>query len=430
MKKFRLPYEVLKAAVPTLPDYPTSTTILHFWTPLDLQAAKEDVAEYPFENALVTYGGRPSDHPVGGTEKIKGGPYRVLIPASLLAKKIGDLRGKKVFAAESLDGHNNSYEIGVFTKAWTEPVGEDENAPGNVVLAARASGLLFRDRHPELTASVIELAKANKLGLSYDIKDVLFRLDEVNGERVLVVVDFAWRGATILKKENAAYELTQLAAHSILEEDKEMDIKELHAALEAALNKYHDDVVKPLVEKVNSLEQSSEEKAKLAAQAVANEVMEKMEAFSASIEEVKAEMKSPVTELPQTESPSDEKDETMKVSDFIAQIGAEFRKAVEPLAEKISKLEGSQTGSSSDTTAAKGIRKSLGASQVALVEKYAQKGQTGELTAESIAATIEMIKQDPNLSKSKKMELVASLSASRRELLRQENLRAAMGVAD
>jgi hypothetical protein len=87
--------------------------ILHFYSAeLEFQASTSR-SKHPFL-ALVTYGGRPSDNFVGGTENIDGGPYKVIIPANVLEAKISGLKGKKVFAAEGLDTHQRSDNVGVF----------------------------------------------------------------------------------------------------------------------------------------------------------------------------------------------------------------------------------------------------------------------------------------------------------------------------
>jgi hypothetical protein len=128
--------------------------------------------QYPFV-ALVTYAGRLSDGMVGGTEAIEGGPYQVKIPASLLRAKAKDLRGKGVFANSDLDSHDNSTQIGEFVDCWVESV---DGEAGDVALALKASGLIYRDRNPDLVDEVITQARSQKLGFSYDLKDVKFSI--------------------------------------------------------------------------------------------------------------------------------------------------------------------------------------------------------------------------------------------------------------
>ena len=235
--------------------------ILHFpGLTLELQARFDSQQEeHPFI-ALVTYGGAPSDEWVGGTEDIEGGPYRVLIPTKLLQARVSGLSGKQVFAADSLSSHNRSTPIGVFTETWVESgTHPKSDLPVSV---ARAAGLFFRSKDPELVDEIVTKARAGQLGFSYDIKDVSFTLEQMAGETVVVVSDFAWRGATVLLRSAAAYQFTQLAAGKLSTlnsqndsptEDIEMDKSELTELLKASLGEFGKEVVDPMKEAVKGL---------------------------------------------------------------------------------------------------------------------------------------------------------------------------------
>ena len=74
----------------------------------------------------------------------------------------------------------------------------------------RAGGFFNLSRHKELVAKVIDRARAGEMGLSYDMKDASVVLDDtiVPGEKIAVLTDFKWRGATALKRDAAAYQWT------------------------------------------------------------------------------------------------------------------------------------------------------------------------------------------------------------------------------
>jgi hypothetical protein len=158
--------------------------------------------------ATVTWGGRPSDFPVGGTEAVEGGPYRVLIPPDLLARKMRELEGLPVLAAEDLVSHRGSKRVGTFVSGWTEPALID----GEPALAGRASGFLDRGRAGELVERIVSEARRGGMGFSYDVRAVGFRPTVVSGETVFELAEFEWRGATVVRRGSAAYGFTQLAA--------------------------------------------------------------------------------------------------------------------------------------------------------------------------------------------------------------------------
>lgn len=220
-------------------------------TDLTLQAAF-DKNNLPFV-AIVTYGGRVSDKFVGGTENIEGGPYKVLIPSNVLEAKIKELAGRKVFSSEGLESHAHSIDVGEFTDAWTEPM--KDPLTGEFVTAAKASGIFNRSKDPELVDKIIALARQGVLGFSYDVKEVRFDLQAVSGgEQVVTVSDFKWRGATVLKKEVAAYQMTQLAAmKKELEEDDSMDEKKLAElvakSVQETMTSFKEDTIQPFEQK-------------------------------------------------------------------------------------------------------------------------------------------------------------------------------------
>jgi hypothetical protein len=178
---------------------------------LELQAASDDATKQPFL-ATVTYAGLASDGPVGGTEVVEGGPYKILIPVALMEKRVEELKGKGVFAAESLDTHSGAERIGTFTNAYLQ------RFIGTEIHAVNGGGFFdMASKNDKLMAKIVERARNGELGFSYDLKDAPGHLDStiIQGETILVLDDFKWRGATILRREAAAYMWTRLAAHRV-----------------------------------------------------------------------------------------------------------------------------------------------------------------------------------------------------------------------
>ncbi len=224
---------------------------------ISLQAATAK-GKFPF-TATVTYGGQASDHFVGGTESVDGGPYRVIIPTELLRRKIADLEGRSVFANDDLRSHNGEV-VGEFVSAWVETT----EVGGKLVVAAKASGILDREKNPELVDKILAEAREGKLGFSYDLKEVKYEItgaDEEHPEPHLRLTGFKWRGATILRREAAAYEETLLAANKTQNRGTaQMDEKQTLDAIAKALAPVTDglgklaETVKGITEKQTAME--------------------------------------------------------------------------------------------------------------------------------------------------------------------------------
>lgn len=179
----------------------------------DVKGGAADLKKQPFL-ATITWAGCVSDGCVGGTESITDengnviGPLRIFIPSALMETKVTELIGKSVFAAESLDTHENSVDVGQFLDAYTQRM------RGSEVYCVQGSGFFDKTKNETLVARIIERARSGELGFSYDLKDTPGYIDaEMNpGENIFVLTDFKWRGATVLYRNTAAYYFTTLAA--------------------------------------------------------------------------------------------------------------------------------------------------------------------------------------------------------------------------
>lgn len=359
---------------------------------IELQAATE-TNKFPFV-ATVTYGGKLSEHFVGGTENVSGGPYQVLIPADLLREKISELEGKNVYATDDLNSHQNGQRIGEFISAWVEPV---DDGKGGMVLAAKASGLLYRNaENKELVDKVIALAREGKLGFSYDLKAVSFELksSSVTGtDQHIELTDFQWRGATVLLREAAAYQYTQLAANKIeRKESDNMDEKAIQRAIQDALTPFMSEVR-------TSTDQNKRDYTELK-----GELATLKTTLAASKEEKKPE-------------PQNGK---FSVEDLVKGIGDSFKEAIKPLVELSAKKE---EGSGHRQSISGPEQEFLDQKQELFARKFGKYGslkEGDEITAGTFQGMIDNITSDDGLSKDAKCRLIDDLSHRKRDLLKQQ----------
>ena len=343
--------------------------------------------QYPFV-ATITYAGKLSDGFVGGTEHIEGGPYRVLISAELLRKKIKSLAGKSVFVSD-LESHVRNYKIGNFLQAWVEAM---DLPDGTTALAAKASGLLVEtEDNKDAIEQIIDEARAEKLGFSYDIKNVKFDLKastDSSNDQFVEVTDFEWRGATILRRDAAAYEETRLAAsktHLNRKDKDDMTPEQIR------------DVLAPLVSPLQT----------------------SLDSLKTDYASLKAEMQTLKGTASGTPTKTDKKDDTgISMKDFAAGMAAAVAEALKPVIESQSKvIEAVSKKANEEHT---GIRRTMAFTG----SEFKTRWQFGSAdlnldTAEGCRKLIDEIHAS-NLPRAKKERMVSELGTQRRELARQE----------
>lgn len=379
--------------------------------------------QFPFI-AIVTFGGRPSDGLVGGTDQIPGGPYRVDIPTAVLQEKIGDLVGKPVFASESLASHEHSVEIGEFMQAWVEPFPDPET--GEFVSVAKASGMLFRDRNPELVDRVISGARNGIMGFSWDIGAVKFNLEELaGGEKIVKVSDLQWHGATVLKKETAAYQFTQLAASKISEQKEydNMNEKEIVAAIKGTIG-----------EEFQKYEASSVTKDDL------TEITESIEGLKGEFGDLKAkheEIAKGITKQEPKGDPKPKEDppegELVTMKDFMGGIAKALTDALKPMQETLGELKTAMAGKEPEgDPTSNGRRSHRGGEIEKIFAKYVDDDEVeegGERTVEGLKIAISAVK-DKVKNRRQRDEMLATLGAERRTLIKQKFQREQLGIVD
>ena len=350
---------------------------------IELQAS-QIANQYPFV-ATITYAGKLSDGFVGGTEKIEGGPYRVLIAADLLRRKIKSLAGKSVLVSD-LQSHDRNYKVGTFLQAWVE---QATMAGGTTTLAAKASGLLIEtEENKEIIEQIIDEARAEKLGFSYDIKDVRFDLKastDSSPEQFVDVTDFEWRGATILRRDAAAYEETKLAASKTPQRKDEDDMtpEQLRDAIAP--------LISPLQTSIDSL------KTELAGQ-------------KAELQQLKAAGNPKPTEKNEPTS--------MTAKDFTEGLAAAITEANKPVIDGQTKILEALTKKEEQKPT--GLRRSAAFTGSDFRSKYSYGDDKLKLeTSDDVRQVIDSIHAS-NVPQSKKERMIAELGTLRRELARQE----------
>lgn len=131
----------------------------------------------------------PSDKPPHGSEG-----HRIFVSKKAALAALSGLVGQAInYQPEGLNAHASRHKVGVITKAWME---------GNKV---KVAGQIWIHDFPE--ARVLKGRK--DLGMSMELSSVYVDDDEAD---VWVLDKFDFTGATILKKNAAAYTKTDLAA--------------------------------------------------------------------------------------------------------------------------------------------------------------------------------------------------------------------------
>lgn len=385
------------------------TKMLLVGSQLKIKAEPGKSGKRPFV-ATVTYAGKPSDHPVGGTEEIEGGPYKVMIPQVLLEAKIGELVGKAVFASEDLAGHAHSVKVGQFTDAWTEA----RVLPGSkeTVTAARASGFLDDRRYKQLVDRIVAEARNDQMGFSYDLKDVKFEVAVVDGEPVLELTDFVWRGATALRREAAAYELTQLAAQLVSKKKEEeldtMDENELKSLLAEFQTDLAEKVIKPFTEELTAqIEKVSSR-------------LHELEARIEKLGESHDECPPPRAEA----STATEGTEVIPLETFAASIGQKLQEANQPLLEAMRKVSEKLDQMSQERH---GERKTTSGMQLDFIsQKYPELLEKSglkcadDLTSTHLHELQKIVAASDNMTRDEQVRLLSVIGAMRRQLARDE----------
>ena len=128
--------------------------------------------------------------------------HRIYVSKKAAMNNLGDMVGMAInYQPGGLDAHATRHKVGVVTRAWIE---------GNQV---KVSGIIWDRDFPEADK---ELKGRKDLGMSMELADVY--VDDENAS-VWNLTKFRFTGATILKKDAAAYTKTSLAAKAATREE-------------------------------------------------------------------------------------------------------------------------------------------------------------------------------------------------------------------
>lgn len=147
--------------------------------------------------------------------------HRVVIPRSVAEEALPTLLLMGVNVSMDGKGHDKRKKIGVITEAWIE---------GNDV---KVEGYLYARDFPTEVTALRAASKDGKLGMSYEIAEVLVADTD---QPVWEVQHLVFTGAAILERHSAAYKSTRLiAASEELIEEEQMNAAQLaEAAAKAA----------------------------------------------------------------------------------------------------------------------------------------------------------------------------------------------------
>ena len=184
--------------------------------------------KHPF-SGIVTRIGLPSDKPPGGSMG-----KRVILTPEAVEAAIPSLLGMGVDYTRDFDGHDPQAKIGIITEAKSK---------GD---ALHIKGFFYAADFPHIVQEIV--ANRRALGWSYEL------IVKAGGSQVagdfLVVSDFDFTGAAVLRKDAAAYSTTTLAAAT---EDPDMAEYD-HKADEKVM-----DEVKALKKRIEELEKAQEQ---------------------------------------------------------------------------------------------------------------------------------------------------------------------------
>jgi len=396
--------------------------------PLELSAAAEDTPDIQPFLATVTYAGICSDGPVGGTENIDGGPYKIFIPVDLMEQRAADLKGKPVFAASSLDTHEGTTRVGFFTNAYLD------RFVGTEIHALKGGGFFDSSKNADLLAKILDRARNYELGFSYDMKEAgghIEAMDTSGGwssepkmENVLVLDDFKWRGATILRRETAAYQWTTLAA-SLAVRPSEAE----KAEQERLKNRVS--VVRPPAIAAPVEPAASTNRQQSTSQENSLDMDEKklQEILNASLAPLTASISGFDTRLkaleagrapaaPAAPATTDGGGNKITVKDLVAGFTSAINETIKPLVESVNKLVTASAG----PKPGEGQRMTLSAATIQTIERFGgDKAKDNPASEEAISAAMETVYanlRDGRIRQDAAMSAIGVLRAAKRNIQR------------
>ncbi|MBU6428566.1 MAG: hypothetical protein KGR26_06135 [Cyanobacteria bacterium REEB65] len=189
---------------------------------LSLQAASFSIGapkgdnRHPFEGTLCLIDTPSTRAPEGSNG------YRVVLPRDVAVKIGPSLIGQGIDIAANFKGHT-SKKIGVIDRQWIE---------GN---EQKVAGHLWDHDFPEDVSAIH--AKADDLGMSFEIPEATFEPTPALGPDVATILDAdRYTGAAILDRNAAAYGTTKIAASAADQKGQDMNPEDLKNLLAGSLS--------------------------------------------------------------------------------------------------------------------------------------------------------------------------------------------------
>jgi len=162
-------------------------------------------------SGILTRVDEPSDEPPGGSSG-----RRIIVTREAAEKALGSLLGMGIDFSPMFSGHDTQAKIGIITSA---------NIVGNAI---EIEGFVYASDFPEVAASIKSLQSA--LGFSFEAERI--RVEDPTAD-ILRITEMAFTGAAILRKDQAAYQTTSLAAAAAKDEHMTEELKGLLDGLAA-----------------------------------------------------------------------------------------------------------------------------------------------------------------------------------------------------
>lgn len=223
----------------------------------------------PFSGNLVRIDS-PSDLPPLGS-----GGRKIILSRAAAEKGLASLLGMGIDVSADLSKHDAQKKIGVITAATIA-----SDALGEFI---HIEGLIYASDFPDAAACI--RAMKDQLGFSFEATQS-FVADP--GADPLVVTECVFTGAAILKKVNAAFHTTALAASRDSEGNLDMTKEEMQALLGDSLKVAIEAAVKPINDKLAVLEASAVDPKKLMASNLTHMVEPHAKALEACADSMQA----------------------------------------------------------------------------------------------------------------------------------------------
>lgn len=156
----------------------------------------ENPNRMPFTGVLLIVDA-PSTKPPHGSRG-----HRILVPRAVAKKRLSGLVGMGLNYEPNLESHAPRRKVGVITEVW---LSGDE---------VKVKGFVYAKDFPEVKQDF----KQGRLGMSMELANVYVKDEHAD---VWYLEDFHFTGATVLKKEAAAYYQTALAAKAAKRSSRE-----------------------------------------------------------------------------------------------------------------------------------------------------------------------------------------------------------------